>query len=149
MSLAVIPDVVRGQEIFSLGPEDTALDAARMMHERDISSVVILDAEGALLGIVTERDMSRKVVSEDRRPHDVPLADIMTRDVFTILPGDSPYYALKLMLDRRFHHLPIVHEDRVVGMVSLRDLRLTVGAALKPRKPTTLWSFLGLSRASG
>ena len=129
MASTIIPDVVRDQEIHSLGEAGTAHEAARMMAEHDISTVVVVDENGLLIGIVSERDMARRIVAADLKPQETPLGDIMTRDVDTVSPKDTPFYALKLMLDGRYRHLPVVDDGRVVGMVSIRDLRLAVVAA--------------------
>ena len=129
MAPTIIPDVVRDQEIHSLGEAGTAHEAARMMAEHDISAVVVVDENALLIGIVSERDMARRIVAADLKPQETPLGDIMTRDVDTVSPKDTPFYALKLMLDGRYRHLPVVDDGRVVGMVSIRDLRLAVVAA--------------------
>ncbi len=129
MAPTIIPDVVRDQEIHSLGETRTAHEAARMMAEHDISTVVVVDENALLIGIVSERDMARRIVAADLKPQETPLGDIMTRDVDTVSPKDTPFYALKLMLDGRYRHLPVVDDGRVVGMVSIRDLRLAVVAA--------------------
>ena len=129
MASTIIPDVVRDQEIHSLGEAGTAHEAARMMAEHDISAVVVVDENALLIGIVSERDMARRIVAADLKPQETPLGDIMTRDVDTVSPKDTPFYALKLMLDGRYRHLPVVDDGRVVGMVSIRDLRLAVIAA--------------------
>ena len=129
MASTIIPDVVRDQEIHSLGEAGTAHEAARMMAEHDISTVVVVDENGLLIGIVSERDMARRIVAADLKPQETPLGDIMTRDVDTVSPKDTPFYALKLMLDGRYRHLPVVDDGRVVGMVSIRELRLAVIAA--------------------
>jgi len=126
MASTIIPDVVRDQEIHSLGEAGTAHEAARMMAEHDISTVVVVDENALLIGIVSERDMARRIVAADLKPQETPLGDIMTRDVETVSPKDTPFYALKLMLDGRYRHLPVVDGGRVVGMVSIRDLRLAV-----------------------
>ncbi len=129
MALTIIPDVVRDQEIHSLGEAGTAHEAARMMAEHDISTVVVVDENALLIGIVSERDMARRIVAADLKPQESPLCYIMTSVVDTVSPKDTPFYALRLMLDGRYRHLPVVDDGRVVGMVSIRDLRLAVIAA--------------------
>ncbi len=146
MDLSIIPDVVRDQEIYSLREADTAHLAAQMMVEHNISAVVVVDESGLFIGIVTERDITRRMAAADLKPRDTKLADIMTSKVDTILPKDSPFYALRLMLDRRYRHLPVVEEGRVVGMVSIRDLRLLVAMASTRRRKHPLWGALGFSR---
>ncbi len=144
MGVSIIPDVVREQTIHSLGESESAHRAAQMMAEHDISAVVVVDREGLFRGIVTERDITRRVAAADRVPHETKLSEIMTTDVETVAPHDSPFYALRLMIDRRYRHLPVVAERRVVGMVSLRDLRLLSSVMAQPKK-RSLRAVLGLS----
>ena len=128
MDTRIIPDVVSGQTIRALRPEDSALDAARLMREHDISAIVVLDEDGMLAGIVTERDFARRVVAEDGRGSALRLAQLMSANPATIAASASPYDALEQMRKLRVRHLPVVEGGRVVGMISIRDLRHTIGA---------------------
>ena len=147
----LIPDVVSGQTIRALRPADSAHDAARLMREHDISAIVVLDDAGSLVGIVTERDLTRRVVADDRLASSVRVADVMTATPTTASPADSPYEALEAMLKRRVRHLPVIDGERVVGMVSMRDLRHAIAAATGASRPKTplqrlLGSLLGAKR---
>ena len=124
--LTVIPDVVRNQTIQSLLPSCTVHDAARRMLEHDISAIVVLDDQSRLLGIVTERDITRRVAAENLESREVTLDRVMTTDISTLSPGDSALEALERMRKLRVRHLPIVDGAAVVGIVSIRDLRHTV-----------------------
>lgn len=126
MSLSLIPDVVDQRTVHTLGLRDTAMAAGRRMVEFNISAVLIVDGEGGLLGIVTERDLSRRVVAENRVAAETHLGDIMTPEPVTAAPGDSPAGALELMRSLRVRHIPIVDGDALVGIVSIRDLQHTV-----------------------
>ena len=131
MQLTIIPDIVKEQKIVQLSETASALDAAREMTANDIAAVVIVDGNGGLVGIVTERDMTRRVLAEDLAPGRTPVSAIMTRDPDTLAPGDSASDALELMRTRRYRHLPVVAGDRVVGMVSIRDLYAAVKGRLE------------------
>ena len=95
------------------------------------AAVVITDEDGKLIGIVTERDLTRRVVADDRDPKSTILGDIMSKDPDTLSPGDSALDALELMRVRGYRHLPVVDQDRVIGMVSVRDLYAAVKESLE------------------
>src|SRR5690349_14561331 len=97
MALKVIPDVVSGQSIRSLRPEATAQEAARLMREHDISAVVVLDDAEHLTGIVTERDLARRVVAEDRQGSALRLSEVMTASPASIGADESPFDAIERM----------------------------------------------------
>ena len=128
MELKVIPDVVSGQTIWGLRASDSALHAARLMREHGVSALVVLDNAERLIGIVTQQDLVRNVVAEDRQGSALSVSTIMTADPIVIEPGASPFDALEQMRKLKVRHLPVVADNRVVGMVSMRDLRQVVGA---------------------
>lgn len=143
MAFALIPDVVSGQTIRHLKPGDSALDAARLMVDFDISAVVVLDEEGRLAGIVTERDLARRVVAAGHSGDAVTMRDVMTRTPDFLPPDASPFDALELMHDRRIRHIPLVDDGSVVGMVSIRDLRHAIAGLARASKPLSWRERLG------
>jgi signal-transduction protein with cAMP-binding, CBS, and nucleotidyltransferase domain len=118
----IIPGVVNNQTIKSLKAENTANEAAQMMLDSHVSAVVVTDDDGNLKGIVTERDMVHRVIVTNTKSADLKLGEIMTKDPLTISPDDLAKDALELMRERRFRHLPVTENGKVVGMVSIRDL---------------------------
>lgn len=128
MALSIIPDVVKDQILRCLGVDATALEAALQMTEHDISAIMIVAADDALIGIVTERDITRRIVADQMDAKRTRLDEIMTENPETVAPGDSAPYALMLMQARKCRHLPVVDEGRVVGVVSMRDLRTSIAA---------------------
>mgnify|MGYP002641575808 CR=1 FL=1 len=129
--MRIIPDVIRAQTLITLPPDTTARAAAEAMVAHNISAVLVVDAAGGLIGIATERDMTRHFVAADRDPGVTTLGDIMTPDPDTLEPGDSATAALQLMELRNYRHLPVVDGGRLVGIVSIRDLYRTVKATLE------------------
>jgi len=113
------------------------------MMEKDISAVLVYDDKSALIGIVTERDIARRVVAQEQDPKTVLLSDLMTRNVFSVLPTDSPTYALRKMVDKKCRHLPIVEQGRVLGMVSMRDLRISLSMMTGTRGRSLFSRFFG------
>ena len=120
-------------DVLSVSPGSEVSDAARRMVERDAGVAVVLD-EGKLVGIISERDMLR-LLSEGGDPS-TPVSDRMTRHVLVGAPSMAVPEALAIMINGRFRHLPVVEDERVVGIVSMRDvmawtsMRLRGGAAV-------------------
>ncbi len=131
-TFSIVPHVVKGQVVRSIKAEGTIYEAAQIMQSHDISAVVVLDDSKNLIGIVTERDMVRHVVAANLKASDLHVGEIMTRDVKTAKPDDSAHTALERMREIKARHLPLVDDDGVVGMVSMRDLRNFI--AKHPRK---------------
>ena len=131
MRLRIIPDIVNDQKLSVLSKQNTAREAAKQMAEKDIAAIVVTDDGGKLLGIVTERDLTRRVIAGNRDADKVTVGEIMTGDPDTLAPRDSALDALELMRTRKYRHLPVVDDGRVVGMVSIRDLYAAVKPALE------------------
>lgn len=131
MQRKIMPDIVKRQTISSLKPENTVYEAATMMVKANIGAVVVLDKQGRLTGIVTERDMTRRVVAKGLDPKQTKLADIMTKNPDTLSPDDSAFDALELMQARNYRHLPVVEDGKCVGMVSVRDLYAAAKSSLE------------------
>ena len=116
-------DILRfkGNTVHSVQPTDTVLQALGLMAERDVGAVVVLDG-GRLVGILTERDYARKVALVGRSSKDSPVSAIMTPHVVCVEPDATVDDCMELMTERRVRHLPVVHNKRVVGLVSIGDL---------------------------
>jgi CBS domain-containing protein len=108
------------REILAVAPEDTLGEAAEKMVERGVGSAVVLDY-GRLIGIFTERDLMKAVAG---RVHssEARVREWMTADPITVTTDVSPADAARLMLDNGFRHLPVVEDDRAIGIVSIRDV---------------------------
>ncbi len=112
----------KGAEILSVRPEGTVLEAIRLMAEKRIGALLVLDGDGRLVGIVSERDYARKVILEGRRSDTTRVADIMTPNPITIDPDTTAEEGLNLMTDRFIRHLPVLDNGKLVGVVSIGDL---------------------------
>ncbi|HET9719550.1 MAG TPA: CBS domain-containing protein [Solirubrobacteraceae bacterium] len=118
------------RHVLSVGPGDPITAVAQHMVERNLGAVVVLDGE-RLVGIMTERDLMRAVA---RGLHDGALvSEYMTRDPETIVPQDTTEHAAVLMIHGGFRHLPVIENDVVVGMLSIRDLMRIVLEDSAPR----------------
>lgn len=131
MQRKIMPDIVKRQTISSLKSDNTVLEAASMMVKANIGAVVVLDGKDRLIGIVTERDMTRRVVAKGLDPKKTQLSEIMTKNPDTLAPDDSAFDALELMQARNYRHLPVVEDGKCVGMVSVRDLYAAAKASLE------------------
>ena len=107
-------------DVLTVDPSDTIGETAQQMVERGVSSAVVSDY-GTLIGIVTERDLTRAVAG---RVHtsEARVREWMTSDPITLSPAASADEAAKIMLDNGFRHVPIVQDGRAVGIVSIRDV---------------------------
>lgn len=111
----------KGRQIVSIRPDATVLDAIRLMGEKNIGAVAVMDGD-RLLGIMSERDYARKVIVKGRASDSTPVSAIMTADVVTTSSLDSVNYCMGLMTERRIRHLPVVDDGVVVGVISIGDL---------------------------
>ncbi len=108
------------EDVLTVAPEDTIGETAQKMVELGVSSAVVSDY-GRLIGIVTERDLTRAVAG---RVHtsEARVREWMTADPMTLTADASPTEAAQIMLDNGFRHIPIVEDERTVGIVSIRDV---------------------------
>lgn len=111
----------KAPEVFAIGPDDPVIDAIRLMAEKRIGALLVMQS-GKLVGIVSERDYARKVVLQGRSSRDTPVRDIMTADVMTVGLDDTAERCMALVTDRRIRHLPVVDGGNVLGVVSIGDL---------------------------
>jgi signal-transduction protein with cAMP-binding, CBS, and nucleotidyltransferase domain len=127
----IIPDVIQEHPVQTLKGGDSAFLAANTMKESNIAAVLIIDDDGKLQGIVTERDLTRRIIAAGLDPSKTPLADIMTANPNTLDPSDSVRDAMKVMRTGRLRHLPVKKGNKIIGMVSIRDLFAAIQADLE------------------
>lgn len=106
-------------DVLAISPDTTIAAAAQGMIDRETSAAVVID-DGALVGVISERDLMRAIPEGCRS--DTPVSERMTRSVTTASPRTSVPEAMAIMVEGRFRHLPVVEEGRVLGIVSMRDL---------------------------
>ena len=111
----------KGRQIFSIAPGAAVLEAVRLMAERHVGALLVMEGE-TLSGIVSERDYARKVILMGRSSADTPVRDIMTSAVITVQPETPVEKCMQIMTERRVRHLPVTEGGRVVGMISIGDL---------------------------
>jgi CBS domain-containing protein len=114
-------DIVRNQDPVALPPNATVAQACRSMRDRRVGAVLVIEDDGRLVGIFTGRDAVHRVLAEEKSAADTKLAEVMTRDPEAMPPGKRAIEVLRLMEDGRYRHMPIVDNDKVVGIVSRYD----------------------------
>jgi CBS domain-containing protein len=104
-----------------VSPEDTVLHALRVMVDRNIRAVLVIDGD-KLAGIMTEHDYAREVEIKGRTAGETRVREIMTRDLITVGPDATVVQCNLLLHSHRIHHLPVVEDSRVLGMISAHDV---------------------------
>ena len=112
----------KGREILTVRPEMTLEEAARVMAERGIGCVVVVDRPGALAGILSERDIVREIALGGAAKLKSRVADAMTRAVYCCRLSDTIDQLLAEMTMRRFRHIPVVEQGELIGLVSIGDV---------------------------
>ena len=111
----------KGDEVVSVVAAESVLNAARLMNERGIGGVLVME-EGELVGIFTERDILRRVVAERRDPATTTLREVMTAPVIRCRPDAKVVECRALMSQKRIRHMPVMCEDEVCGIITTGDL---------------------------
>ena len=111
----------KAPEVFAIGPDAPVIDAIRLMAEKCIGAVLVIQ-DGRLAGILSERDYARKIVLQGRSSATTPVREIMTSDVVTIGLDETTDRCMQLVTDHRIRHLPVTSNGQVLGVVSIGDL---------------------------
>jgi CBS domain-containing protein len=107
--------------LWTVAPRDSALSAMRLMADKNIGLVVVME-DKAIAGVLSERDCVRRLVLAGKSPEATAVADIMVRDVVAVDVGSTFADCLKLMHEHRIRHLPVVSNGIPIGVISIRDL---------------------------
>jgi len=111
----------KGTQVFSLAPGDMVYDAIKMMAEKGVGALLVLEGT-RLAGIVSERDYARKVILQGKRSQETPVRDIMTTKVVCVSKDRTVEDCMALMTDKRIRHLPVIEHDTVIGIISIGDV---------------------------
>lgn len=113
----------KGRDIVSVSPQASVYEAIQLMDQKNIGSLLVLNAHGKIAGIFAERDCFRKVVLLDKSPRDVPVKSVMTKKVIYASPETTVDECMALMTQKRIRHMPVLDaQERVLGIISIGDL---------------------------
>jgi CBS domain-containing protein len=107
--------------VYAVSPEQMVIEALELMSERNIGAVMVMD-HNRLVGIFSERDYARKGILQDRKAKSTPISAVMTTHVISVGTASSLGECMRLMSEKRFRHLPVVEDGRVVGLISISDV---------------------------
>lgn len=127
--------------VHAVSPDTTVLEAIARMDAKRVGALLVMEGE-RLVGILSERDYTRKVILLGRASKDTPVAEIMTRDVIVVRPRMGLTECLQVVTHHGIRHLPVVEDDRVIGVLSIGDLVRAV-VAQQAETITSLKSFIG------
>lgn len=111
----------RDSTIFQVSPSITVFEALGLLADHGVGAMIVLD-QGKLVGVVSERDYTRKVALQGKNSKEITVADIMTRDVITVTPVTGTRACMALMSQKKIRHLPVVDGSTVLGLISIRDI---------------------------
>lgn len=109
------------REIFSVSSDATVYDAVSLMAEKNVGALLVVD-DGKLVGILSERDYTRKVMLRGKRSRETKVSEIMSTNLTTVDPGQSVDDCLHFMTEKRIRHLPVVKDGGLCGVISIGDL---------------------------
>ena len=116
--------------ILTLTPNHMVIEALELMAKENIGAIMILDGD-RLAGIFSERDYARKGIIQGRKAKTTPVTEVMTSSVYTVTPEMSMEDCMQLFSDKRIRHLPVIEDNKVLGMLSIGDI---VSAIIKEQK---------------
>ena len=111
----------KASTVWSIGPNALVIDAIQLMGEKNVGALPVVD-NGTLVGIVSERDYTRKVILKGRSSKETPVSDIMTAQLLTVTPSDNVIECMRIMTERRVRHLPVLEGTNLVGILSIGDV---------------------------
>ena len=110
----------KASTVWSIGPNAMVIDAIQLMGEKNVGALPVVD-NSTLVGIVSERDYTRKVILKGRSSKETPVSDIMTAQLLTVTPSDSVTECMRIMTEKRVRHLPVLEGTNLVGILSIGD----------------------------
>ena len=118
-----VSDVLKhkGSQVWSLNVDASLREALALLAEKDVGALLIVDGE-KVAGVFSERDFARKLAEKEMLPMDTPIKQLMTKDVFTVSPTDNIEQCMQLMTDKHIRHLPVLENDKLVGLISIGDV---------------------------
>ena len=107
--------------IWSIDPNAMVIDAIQLMGQKNVGALPVVD-NGTLVGIISERDYTRKVILKEMSSKETPVSDIMTAQVLTVTPSESVIECMRIMTEKHVRHLPVLEGTNLVGILSIGDM---------------------------
>jgi CBS domain-containing protein len=111
----------KGHDLWSVSPDSSVYAALKLMAEKEVGALLVLEAD-KLVGIISERDYARKVILRGKSSLDTPVREIMTQKVICVRPEQTIEECMALMTAKRIRHLPVIVDDKVIGVLSIGDM---------------------------
>jgi CBS domain-containing protein len=111
----------KGSVVWSISPDATVFEAIQLMADKNVGALPVVD-NSRLIGIISERDYTRKVILKGLSSKDTAIRNIMTREMLTASPSDSIQDCMRVMTEKRVRHLPVLEGTRMIGIVSIGDV---------------------------
>ena len=111
----------KGSNVYSVTEDITVYEALQIMNEKNVGALLVMEDE-RLKGIISERDYARKIVLKGKSSNETAVREIMTEKVITVLPEDDIEKCMGLMSGRKIRHLPVMKDDKVLGVISITDV---------------------------
>ena len=112
---------IKGNDVYSVNKDTPIIDVLDLMAEKGIGAVLVMEDE-KIAGIFSERDFARKVAKTRNLSLDVPVSELMTKDVFVISPDETIDECMALMSSSKIRHLPVIENEKLVGLISIGDV---------------------------
>jgi CBS domain-containing protein len=113
---------IKGRDVVVISPDTSVFDATQLMTTRNIGALLVLDAANKVVGIVSERDCARRIATLNRLMSDVRVSEIMTSTIAYVRPEQTNEECMALVTEKRVRHLPVLENDRLIGLLSIGDL---------------------------
>jgi len=111
----------KGTQVYATSPDASVYDALQQMAEKNIGALIVFEGE-RLVGLISERDYARKIVLKNKFSRETAVTEIMSRDVVTVAPDKNLEECMEVITEHRVRHLPVVEDDRVLGIISIGDV---------------------------
>jgi CBS domain-containing protein len=111
----------KASTVWSIGPNAMVFDAIQLMDEKSVGALPVVDNK-TLVGIVSERDYTRKVILKGRSSKETPVSEIMTKQLVTVNPSNSVSECMRIITEKRVRHLPVLEGTKLVGILSIGDV---------------------------
>jgi len=111
----------KGHQVYSISPDATVFEAIQLMAEKNVGALLVI-SEGQLLGVISERDYTRKVALKGKSSRETKVREIISSPVVSVTPGHTVEECMRLMTTNRIRHLPVLEAEKFAGIVSIGDL---------------------------